>query len=595
MQKQLIIIIITLLLTGTCISSVWGQSTVNYNAKKLSRSLEENKSDKEIAADYEAVAKEFAGKKDYVKAEDYYKRARQLYAKMNDNEKLAAIDREIAKVQEAQNKINEAISNYSSASKLSSQKDMRVINANDVSRLQASDLQEQSVHIQSNIGLMNSTSQRRERSTAYQQLAQNQIQQGNKDKAISSLENALQEETEAEEAISIKREIANVYASENQMEKAIEINKDLIAEAQKTNDVKIEIDQLQALSSTYLEANQKEEAISLLEQTYDLAITNGRTLDAKNILKQLTEQYVKENEVGKALDTYSDFLENLEPLIRSDSTLIDAKAFQVQEKRISQLENEKTLKDRLIKKQNIFNYVLIASIILILIFLIFIAKALYSIKKKNKRIALQSLRREMNPHFIFNSLNSVNQFIAENNELEANKYLSSYSRLMRNTMENSNKDFISLSTEIEQLKEYLELEHMRFHDKFTYTILISDNLDADSTTIPNMLIQPQLENAIWHGLRYKESGGLLKLEFDVNDNKIIVIIDDNGIGLTQSQALKTKHQRKHRSRGLTNTRERISLLNDLYHTNITMNITEKSNGESGVIVTFSFPLKNKNR
>ena len=104
--------------------------------------------------------------------------------------------------------------------------------------------------------------------------------------------------------------------------------------------------------------------------------------------------------------------------------------------------------------------------VLLLMLLGFIIKALYAIKTKNKEIALQSLRREMNPHFLFNSLNSVNQFIAQNNELEANKYLTSYSNLMRNTMENSNKDFVTLSNEIENLTKYLELEHLRFKDKF---------------------------------------------------------------------------------------------------------------------------------
>src|SRR5690606_8044406 len=139
------------------------------------------------------------------------------------------------------------------------------------------------------------------------------------------------------------------------------------------------------------------------------------------------------------------------------------------------------------------------------------------IKTKNKEIALQSLRREMNPHFIFNSLNSVNHFIAQNNELEANKFLTSYSNLMRNTMENSNKDFVTLSNEISNLKKYLELEHLRFRDKFDYKISVDDNLDPDSTWLPNMIIQPHLENAIWHGLRYKEQKGLLTLNFNLVD------------------------------------------------------------------------------
>ena len=277
-------------------------------------------------------------------------------------------------------------------------------------------------------------------------------------------------------------------------------------------------------------------------------------------------------------------------LVKKDSTLIDEKFFQIQDEKILQLEKERELKNALISKTNTFNYVLIVTILLILIFLFFIAKALYSIKKKNKKIALQSLRREMNPHFIFNSLNSVNQFIAQNNELEANKYLSSYSKLMRNIMENSNKDFISLSTEVEQMKEYLDLEYMRFHDKFKYIIDIDNTLDTDAIYIPNMLIQPQLENAIWHGLRYKDSRGLLSLTIRTENKHLLAIIQDNGIGLKRSHKLKTKHQKEHNSRGLTNTKERINLLNSLYNMNITITITENESEDTGVTVTLQFPL-----
>lgn len=165
---------------------------------------------------------------------------------------------------------------------------------------------------------------------------------------------------------------------------------------------------------------------------------------------------------------------------------------------------------------------------------------------------------------------------------------------MRNIMETSNKDFIPLATEMEQMKEYLDLEYMRFHDKFTYKMEIDNSLDADSLFIPNMLIQPQLENAIWHGLRYKDSMGLLTLTVKPDGNHLKVVIEDNGIGLTKSHELKTKHQKEHRSRGLNNTQERINLLNGLYHTDISISITEKEGTESGVIVRLLFPLMNKN-
>ena len=199
----------------------------------------------------------------------------------------------------------------------------------------------------------------------------------------------------------------------------------------------------------------------------------------------------------------------------------------------------------------------------------------------------------MNPHFLFNSLNSVNQFIATNNELEANKYLTAYSTLMRNTMENSNKDFVTLGNEIENLTQYLELEHLRFKDKFDFEIHVDEKLDRDTVWIPNMIIQPHLENAIWHGLRYKESEGLLKLDFSLSGKTLKVAIDDDGIGPTKSSELKTRNQKVHTSRGLTNTRERMALLNELHKTQMSFTITEKKEPETGTVVEILLPIIHK--
>lgn len=591
--------------------SIWAQDSIpqnlkyrgiNSSASKVYKSLEENRSDKEIAKDYIKLAKDLSDKGDYKKAEDYLNRARVLYVKLNDKDKIASVDRELAKIQEAQNKVSAAISNYNSAASLSKDKRLKELNITDANRLSnVSNPQAQAIQIQRKLDILNEKSSfmntdkeeiKEDQALAFRQMAQVNMEMGENEEAIVQLGNALDVvKDQPEEAIAIKREIANTYAADNQLDKALEIHKELVAEAQKTSNKKTEIDQLQTLSSNYFDANKTQEGIETLRRAYDLAINEGRTLDAKNILIQLIEQYNKGKNTKKALETYADFMDRLEGLVKADSTLVDEKFFQVQEDRILQLEKERILQNELMAKTNTFNYVLLIFIILISISLIFIARALFSIKKKNKKIALQSLRREMNPHFIFNSLNSVNQFISQNNELEANKYLSSYSKLMRNIMENSNKDFIPLSVEMDQMKEYLELEHMRFRDKFGYIIDIDDTLDADSIFIPNMIVQPQLENAIWHGLRYRTEGvGLLILKVTSRNNMLIITIDDNGIGLKKSKELKTKHQREHKSRGLMNTQERINLLNNLYGTNISIDISEKEGEETGVIVTLQSPL-----
>lgn len=124
---------------------------------------------------------------------------------------------------------------------------------------------------------------------------------------------------------------------------------------------------------------------------------------------------------------------------------------------------------------------------------------------------------------------------------------------------------------------------------------IDEALDTDAVMIPNMLIQPHLENAVWHGLRYKATKGLLRVTFQKQAHCIRVVIADDGIGLTESHKLKTVHQKAHQSRGITNTMERISLLNDIYHLDIRMQMEEiTADGVTGTSVVLQLPLMDKN-
>jgi len=557
----------------------------------LEKSLDKNDEGK-IAENYEQLANEFLNKGNNAKAEEYFKRALNSYTKLKRTEDKTRVTRSLAKVQENQKNFNSAIKNYEVAGALSKDVAEEKINLNDANRLktQAAPVS-QAVYVDSNIELLKKENKAGEVAEAYVQKAENSLKQKDKSVAIESYKNALAyAKDKPESIIKIKNEIANVYASDNQFEKAIGINEKLLAEAVTKQDFNTQIKQLQSLAALYFKKEEPKKALVSLKEAYDLASKKGNSAEAKNTLSALAKYYKSNGNEKESMALYEQFFQNFDELIQSDTTLINVKTFQVTEGKIRQLEKEKSLKDELITKKNTFNYFLLGSILLLLLLFAFIVKALYSIKTKNKEIALQSLRREMNPHFIFNSLNSVNQFISENKELEANKYLTSYSNLMRDMMENSNKDFISLDKEVEQLKKYLDLEHLRFQDKFDFKITVDETLDTERVFVPNMIIQPHLENAIWHGLRYLDKKGFLKLQFRFVDGKIVVIIDDNGIGLTKSQELKTINQKVHESRGLNNTNERIGLLNELYKKNIAFEIKEKVLPESGTIVQIIFPL-----
>lgn len=567
---------------------------ISKSVEELSTALDEN-DEKKIAKRYEEVADIFIKKGDNQKAEVYLKKAVISYTKLKQNEDIARVNRTLAKIQESQGKEKEAALNYKAASVVSGNSKMEELNSNDFNRLKnSSNTVLQQGYLNSNIKILEKDNKKDELSDAYVQMAENSLKTKDKDDAIQSFNQALVfANSKPSKVIEIKNKIADVYASNNEFDKALSINENLLKEAEKRNDFSTQIKQKQQLANIYFNKSEPEKAVTALKEAYALASKKGNTAEVKKSLMALVAYYKKQGNDRESLAIYNDFLEHFDTIIQSDTTLIDAKIFQVTESKIKRLEKEKALKDELISRKNSFNYMLIGAFILLLIFFGFIAKALYAIKKKNKEIALQSLRREMNPHFIFNSLNSVNQFISQNKELEANKYLSNYSNLMRNMMENSNKDFVSLSNEIEQLTKYLDLEHLRFHDKFDFKIEVDEALDTDAVFVPNMIIQPHLENAIWHGLRYKETKGLLLLKFALKHNKIVAIIDDNGIGLTKSNELKTQNQKVHQSRGLTNTKERIALLNDLYKKQITFEIKEKEQPQTGTIVEIIFPHLNK--
>lgn len=563
-------------------------------ANNLERSLIENDNSK-IARNYELLAQELDDKDDLAKAEEYLFKTLEIYTASNNTVERARIIRKIAKVQESQNKLRAAAKNYKIAEETATDKISKTLNLNDYNRLKNSgNMKVEDQYLKANIALLNKERKKGEVADAYIQLAELNLKNKDTAIAIGIYYNALPfAKSMPGKTIKIYSEIAQLYVSGKRYEEAVSTVKEILEQAKKTKNHNVEIVQLQYLASIYFKMNDALNAVNSLKESYRIASVNGKTFEARESLILLVEYYKSTGEDKESMAMYEDFVKNIDRIILSDNSLTDAKTFKVTEERIRRLESEKMFKDELINRKNSFNYFLLGVMVLLLLLFGFIVKALYSIKTKNKEIALQSLRREMNPHFIFNSLNSVNQFIAQNNELEANKYLTSYSNLMRNTMENSNKDFVTLGNEIENLTKYLELEHLRFKDKFDFKIIVDEKLDYDTIWIPNMIIQPHLENAIWHGLRYKEEKGLLKMIFSLEGKNIHITIDDNGIGPTKSSELKTHNQKAHESRGLTNTKERMTLLNELYKTKITFSMTEKQQPETGTIIQIIFPIINK--
>lgn len=579
-------------------SIVCAQVKAAEKYKKASRKVESGiqKNDRDtLAQGYFDLGETYFLGEEFEKSESFYQKSKDLFEKLSDAAGIAKSSRALARVQEKLHKTKDAIENYATAQKSNTDMGNRpstALNKNDIDRLSNSNSVEvQSTSLKKNIELSKAVKDTAEIVQGYDELAT--LNAGSPvDTAVASFRNAFNySKNNPEQARKYNQLIADAYLKNNNFDKAIETKKEILKEPYVENSTQTKASEITSLASIYIKKKEDSTAIRLLKESYDISVQNGHTFEARKCVEKLDSIYQHTGSKDKSLQLYKDFLGRLPAIINQDSSLVDTKIIQETERRIKVLESEKALKDALIRKKNTLNYWLTGSVIILAVFAGIILYVLKKLEAKNKKIALQSLRREMNPHFIFNSLNSINQFIAKNNELEANQYLAKFSTLMRNVMENSKEDFVLFSKELKLLENYLDLEKSRFPDKFDFKISVDDAIYADEQLyIPGMLIQPHLENAIWHGLRYIDEKGFLSLQFKRRQDSIEVVIEDNGIGIEGSRKFKTSNQQQHKGRGINNTMERIKILNDLYRQRITCDVQDKPLPMHGVLVHITVPL-----
>ncbi len=187
---------------------------------------------------------------------------------------------------------------------------------------------------------------------------------------------------------------------------------------------------------------------------------------------------------------------------------------------------------------------------------------------------LKALRSQMNPHFMFNSLNSIQNFILNNKDDRAVMYLNKFAKLMRLILNNSEKSHITLSEELEAMRLYIELEQMRFQNQFQFKITLGDDIDPDYEQIPTMLIQPYVENAILHGLNPKKDSGLLQIDIRLAGSVMICSIIDNGIGREKSAEMKRNSAKEHKSMAMDITKQRLQILNTMNQSNLSVRIND---------------------
>lgn len=202
----------------------------------------------------------------------------------------------------------------------------------------------------------------------------------------------------------------------------------------------------------------------------------------------------------------------------------------------------------------------------------------YQLEQKNRKIAeakLLALRSQMSPHFIFNSLNSINNFILQNDREHASRFLTRFSKLMRQILDNSKNEWVSLKNELNALKIYIELEQLRFDGKFEVDIHVDDALDQEWILVPSLILHTYVENAIWHGLLHKKEGvARLSLECWQRDGWLYLLVKDNGIGRAASAEINRKALTAHKFHGIKISEERLLMVNEIYNAEASIDITD---------------------
>ncbi len=251
--------------------------------------------------------------------------------------------------------------------------------------------------------------------------------------------------------------------------------------------------------------------------------------------------------------------------------------------------------DRYFYEQWWFRILIFSTAVFLLAAIYYLVRSLKRNREQYNRqvieMELSALRSQMNPHFLFNTLNSIKNYVLTKTPDDAAYYLTKFSQLIRSILENSKMPFLTLQQELDSIKLYVEMEHLRFGGEFDYSFQVDDSIDPLQFKIAPMLIQPFIENAIWHGLMNIKSDRVLAINFKAERNGVLCTIEDNGIGLSKSKELQLKRNQHKKSLGLNITLERIKNINILYKIEAKVKIEDRM--PSGTKVTIYLPSLDK--
>jgi tetratricopeptide (TPR) repeat protein len=438
------------------------------------------------------------------------------------------------------------------------------------------------------------------------------------DSALLHYKKALAIDTRLDKKYGIASELenmGNLYFSRDSLEQALDYQLSSLGIRRKLPQKRELAISLIKTGKIYIEMGELEMAKDKLNEGHSLALQIG----ARPVLLEGYEQLARLHEAQKNYYLANRY-QKLYGVLK-DSIFNENKSKQIAEletryktiekdKQILLLARENEIKEARVKQQAVIRNALLGIIFLVLALA---GSVLHSMRQRMKSqrilsekneeikisryqqelsaLEMKALRSQMNPHFIFNCMNSINRMILAGENDEASRYLSKFSKLIRLTLENSEHSLISLKDELAMVEAYIQLESIRFKGKITYEIRVDETVDPESTQLPSMVLQPFIENAIWHGLMHKSGPGCIRILIDQDEDELKCSIEDDGVG--REMALRFADQTgKHRSMGLKITEDRLRLisrqqLKDLIQI---VDLKDSFNKALGTRVNISIPL-----
>ena len=351
------------------------------------------------------------------------------------------------------------------------------------------------------------------------------------------------------------------------------------------------------LGRAYFDKEDFQESESYFQQS----LVNSEKINSRKMTSDIYEAlallYDKKKDYNKAYNYHLKYSQLRDSIINEENNkqigeLKTRYDLEKKDKQLNVLSHQNQLQQESITRYNfLLAAILLIALLIAIITVLLVRQNRLKTKQQTAELQQKLLRSQMNPHFIFNTLFSIQTYMLENDAKSASRFLSGFAKLMRHILENSKHEFVSLENEFEFLNNYLHIQQLRFTESFTYEVIIDNEEELSQLIIPPMLSQPFVENAIEHGIRNMDGPGRIKVLFNTKGKNVEVTIEDNGEGINAKTKDK-KEQKNHKSTGIQNTKQRLQMLTNNYKTEYIFKIIDLGNkvsGETGTRITFSIP------